>query len=118
MALIRRPSPCRVHAFVDGQNLFHAVKRAWGYTFPNFDPLKLAGAVCGLAKDRKLVEVHFYTGIPRQEKDPRWNAFWSAKIRAMTTAGVRVTTRHLRYGTGPALLPNGTVVQNAVIARE
>jgi uncharacterized LabA/DUF88 family protein len=107
-----------VHAFIDGQNLFHAVKRAWGYTFPNFDPLKLSGAVCGLAKDRKLVKVHLYTGVPPQNRDAKWNAFWSAKIRVMTTAGVRVVTRHLRYSQGPAILPNGTVVQDALIPRE
>jgi uncharacterized LabA/DUF88 family protein len=116
--IVPRPSPCRVHAFIDGQNLFHAVKRAFGYTYPNFDPLRLAECVCRLAKDRKLVAVHVYTGIPPQSKDAKWNAFWSAKIRAMTAVGVNVTTRPLRYSLGPAILPDGTVVQNALIPRE
>ena len=36
------PSVKRTVAFFDGQNLFHAAKKAFGHTFPNFDPLKLA----------------------------------------------------------------------------
>jgi len=36
----------RTVAFVDGQNLFHAVKSAFGYTFPNYDPMALAAALC------------------------------------------------------------------------
>ena len=33
-------------AFVDGQNLFHAVLEAFGYTYPNYDVLALAKAIC------------------------------------------------------------------------
>jgi len=36
--MILRLSPCLVHAFIDEQNLFHAVKRGFAYTFPNDDP--------------------------------------------------------------------------------
>ena len=35
----------RAVAFIDGQNLFHAAKEAFGYRHPNFDPLKLAATV-------------------------------------------------------------------------
>jgi hypothetical protein len=31
--------------FFDGQNLFHSAKAAFGYTYPNFDPVKLANYV-------------------------------------------------------------------------
>jgi hypothetical protein len=40
------PQVKRVVAFFDGQNLFHAVKKAFGYNYPNYDPAKLANAVC------------------------------------------------------------------------
>jgi hypothetical protein len=33
-------------AFIDGQNLYHNVRKAFGDTFPNYDVEKLAQAVC------------------------------------------------------------------------
>lgn len=113
----QRPSPCRVHAFFDGQNLFHAVQRAFGYTFPNCDPLRLAEAVVRLTPDRQLLGVHYYTGIPSRHRNLRWHRFWSAKIRAMTASGIRVVTRTLRYIVEPARLPDGTV-RLVPVARE
>ncbi len=95
-----KPSPCRVHAFIDGQNLYFSVKRIFGYTFPNYDPLRLAHAVAGLTPGRQLEQVHFYTGTPKPEHSQRWHQFWRAKIRAMTDSGVRVVTRTLLYGPG------------------
>jgi uncharacterized LabA/DUF88 family protein len=112
-----KPWPCRVHAFIDGQNLFHSVRRVFGYTFPNYDPLRLAAAVTALTPDRKLTQVHFYTGIPTLSQDRRWLGFWSAKIRAMKTAGIRVVTRTLRYSPGLVLMPDGSV-QTVPIGRE
>ncbi len=32
-------------AFLDGQNLFYAAKKAFGYRFPNYDPKALAERV-------------------------------------------------------------------------
>ena len=54
------PSSKRAIAFIDGQNLFYAVKHAFGYTFPNYDASALADAVC---RDSgwTLSKVHFYT---------------------------------------------------------
>ncbi len=40
------PEIKRVHVFVDGQNLYHAAKGAYGYTYPNYDISKLAAAIC------------------------------------------------------------------------
>ncbi|HJT32057.1 MAG TPA: hypothetical protein VJ783_08370 [Pirellulales bacterium] len=40
------PAVKRAVAFFDGQNLFYAAKYAFGYNWPNYDPLKLAGIVC------------------------------------------------------------------------
>jgi hypothetical protein len=50
------PSPKRAVAFFDGQNLFHAVKAAFGYRYPNYEPRKLADAICR-AQGWHLVEV-------------------------------------------------------------
>lgn len=38
------PPAIRVVAFVDGQNLFHSAREAFGYTYPNYDVGKLAKA--------------------------------------------------------------------------
>jgi hypothetical protein len=43
---MRAPDIIRAAAFFDGQNLFHCAKAAFGYTFPNYDPVVLANAVC------------------------------------------------------------------------
>lgn len=117
MPPLPKPSPCRVHAFIDGQNLYHAVKRVFGYTFPNYDPLRLAQTVAALTPDRQLLQVHFYTGIPPLDQNPRWHAFWSEKIRAMKDAGVRVVSRTLLYSPGLVLMPDNSV-QTVPIGRE
>ena len=43
-----RPEPRvkRAIAFVDGQNLYHSAKTAFGYTYPNYDILALSDFVC------------------------------------------------------------------------
>ncbi len=43
---ILEPAVKRTIAFVDGQNLFHAVREAFGYTYPNYDVRALAQGVC------------------------------------------------------------------------
>ena len=54
--------PCAI-AFIDGQNLFHCAEEAFGHTYPNYDPLKLAQEVC--RQNRwKLTQTRFYTGYP------------------------------------------------------
>jgi hypothetical protein len=51
--------------FIDGQNLFYAAKEAFGYTYPNYDPKKLAGRICQ-QEGWQLAEARFYTGVPDQ----------------------------------------------------
>jgi hypothetical protein len=41
-----QPPTNRAVAFVDGQNLFHAAREAFGYTYPNYDVAALAKLVC------------------------------------------------------------------------
>jgi len=36
----------RVIAFVDGQNLYHALKKTFNYHYPNYDIKKLANKIC------------------------------------------------------------------------
>jgi uncharacterized LabA/DUF88 family protein len=90
------PSIKRTVAFFDGQNLYHHAKAAFGYSYPNYSPLALASQVCG-NNGFNLHEIRFYTGIPSAKDDPFWNAFWSAKLLAMSRANIEVFSRPLRY---------------------
>jgi len=40
------PSIKRAVAFVDGQNLYHSVREAFGYTYPNYDVSALSRSIC------------------------------------------------------------------------
>jgi len=100
------PSVKRTFAFVDGQNLFYAAKHAFGYRYPNYDPLALAQAVCG-AQGWQLDRVQFYTGLPRIEDNPFWNHFWTAKLASMGKRGIHTFSRHLRYRNQTVALPDG-----------
>ena len=100
------PSLKRVVAFVDGQNLFYAAKKAFGYRFPNYNAKALAERV---SADRgwTLSETFFYTGIPDRTDNPFWNHFWTAKLAVMGTRGVRTFSRSLRYRNQTVHLPGG-----------
>ena len=93
-----RPEPesKRAIIFVDGQNLFAAIKDCFGYTYPNYDIKSLAWAVAG-PQGWTVVETRFYTGIPNAEKDPFWHGFWKRKLTAMERANIRTYARELRY---------------------
>lgn len=93
---MKLPDPIRAIAFFDGQNLFHCAKKAFGYSFPNYDPKALAQAVCA-SKGWQFVEARFYTGVPDPADNAFWNHFWVAKGAQMGRDGVYVYTRSLRY---------------------
>src|SRR5439155_23705368 len=97
----------RTVAFIDGQNLFHAAREAFGYTYPNYDVRALAERVC-IARDWQLAKTRFYTGIPDREDDARWHGFWSAKLGVMGRQGIHVYSRSLRYRNKTVRLPDGT----------
>ena len=59
------PSEKRTFVFIDGQNLFYAAREAFGYNYPNYDPLALSRKVCS-KQSWELAEIHFYTGIPKK----------------------------------------------------
>ena len=105
----------RTVSFVDGQNLFHAAREAFGYTYPNYDVTALAEQVC-TGREWELTQVRFYTGIPDVGNDPRWHHFWTHKLAAMGRRGVVVFSRPLRYRNRTVALPDGT--QHSFLTRE
>ncbi|MBI5710964.1 MAG: NYN domain-containing protein [Candidatus Eisenbacteria bacterium] len=112
----REPGVKRAMAFVDGQNLFHAAREAFGHRYPNFDPVALARSVC-LTCGWELELVSFYTGMPDPADDPFWNHFWSARVAYLGAHGVRTFTRPLRYRV-QEVRPADTSVVVARIAQE
>jgi uncharacterized LabA/DUF88 family protein len=102
-----QPQPIRAITFFDGQNLFHSAKAAFGYTFPNYDPLALSSKICTV-KGWELAETRFYTGVPSDQDNAFWNHFWVAKGAQMGREGVYVFTRPLRYRNKTVRLPDGT----------
>ena len=92
---------------MDGQNLFHAAREAFGYTYPSYDVSALAKQVC-MGQGWELTQVRFYTGIPGVGDDPRWHFFWTHKLAAMGRQGVVVYSRPLRYRNRTVALPDGT----------
>ncbi len=100
------PSEKYAVTFIDGQNLYHAVKESFGYPYPNYDVLRLSEAVCA-AQGWRLREARFYTGVPDATDDPLWNAFWTAKIAQMGRKGVQTFFRRLRYRNRAVRLPDG-----------
>lgn len=94
--MAHRPEEPHAVAFIDGQNLFHGAREAFGTTFPDFDARALALEVCGLG-GWKLVQVRFYTGIHDPNREPRKYAFWHNKLAAMRRDGIVCFTPMLRY---------------------
>lgn len=101
------PALKRAVAFIDGQNLFHAAKEAFGHRSPNYDPLTLAQHVCE-QQGWDLKGCNFYTGIPTPEDNAYWHEFWTTKLSRLGRRGVRIYTRSLRYRNQTVSLPSGT----------
>ncbi len=101
------PAVKRTVAFFDGQALFHAVKKAFGYPYPNYDPKALAECIAG-ARGWRLTETFFYTGIPDPADNRFWSRFWTAKLAVLGTRGVQTYSRSLRYRNQTIRLPDGS----------
>ena len=104
--MITEPTIKRAIAFVDGQNLFHCVKDAFGYAHPNYDIKALAQSICN-ARGWQFDQVRFYTGYPDAADNPAWNHFWIAKLAQMGRDQVHVFSRKLRYRNQTVRLPGG-----------
>lgn len=96
----------RAVAFIDGQNLYHSARDAFGYSWPNYDPLELARAVCR-SQGWEPIGVRFYTGIPDPGRDPVWHHFWEAKFAQMKRRGVWIFSRPLKYREKTVDIPGG-----------
>ncbi len=107
------PSTKRTVAFIDGQNLYHAAREAFGYSYPNYHPKNLAEAVCA-AQGWSLRQVRFYTGIPETHDQRFWHAFWSRKLLTMSREGVWTYSRPLRYRNKRLRLPDGREITQLV----
>ncbi len=103
-----QPPNCRTVAFFDTQNLYRFVKDCFGYTYPNFDPVKLATFICK-QKGWQLTQTRLYTGVPRIESDPFWHTFWSNKIAILKRKGVYCFKRELVTRIKEMNLPDGTI---------
>lgn len=101
------PRVKRAITFVDGQNLFHAAREAFGYTYPNYDVLALSQAIC-TSEGWQLSLARFYTGIPDPADNPFWSKFWAAKLAVMGRQYVFLFSRPLRYRNRVVALPDGT----------
>jgi uncharacterized LabA/DUF88 family protein len=92
--------------FIDGQNLFYAAREAFGYTYPNYEPLCLSQTICE-TRGWELKEVYLYTGIPDEQDGEFWHHFWKSKLAQMGRTGVHVFSRPLRYRNQTVKLPDG-----------
>ncbi|OGS68882.1 MAG: NYN domain-containing protein [Elusimicrobia bacterium RIFOXYB2_FULL_62_6] len=101
--------------FIDGQNLYHSAKEAFGYTFPNYDALALSKKICA-DNNWTLAGTRFYTGVPDSRDDPFWNKFWAQKLSVMGRQGIVVFKRSLRYRRHRVKLPDGS--EQAVLVGE
>jgi len=97
----------RTIVFIDGQNLFHAVRETFGYTYPNYDVPSLAGLICR-RQGWQLDQVRFYTGIPDPTDNSFWYHFWLHKLAMLGRQGVVVYSRPLRYRNRRVRLPDGS----------
>jgi uncharacterized LabA/DUF88 family protein len=101
------PQVKRAIAFIDGQNLFHSARSAFGYNYPNYDVMALARTVCA-AHSWQLEQARFYTGVPDASDNAAWSGFWATKLLSMSRQGVWTFSRPLRYRNRTVKLPDGT----------
>jgi uncharacterized LabA/DUF88 family protein len=106
--MTQEPKGKQTCVFIDGQNLFHSIKEAFGYPYPNYEITKLAEWVCQ-SNGWYLKSTHFYTGIPSELDNKKWNHFWSAKLADMGRKGIKLFKRPLRYRNQFIKLDDGSV---------
>lgn len=110
------PVTKRTVSFIDGQNLFHHAKSAFGHRHPNYDPKKLTDAVCAVHGWINH-HVRFYTGMPDPQYDPELHEYWTRRLTAMRRSGISVTSRPLRYRIESVILQDGSS-HNIPVKRE
>jgi uncharacterized LabA/DUF88 family protein len=102
------PSIKRAVTFIDGQNLFHCAKQAFGHSYPNYDVEALSRIVC-IRQGWELDQARFYTGIPEAADNAFWNYFWAGRLAVMgRQEKIHVFSRHLRYRNRVVRLHDGS----------
>jgi len=107
------PEVKRAITFIDGQNLYHGAREAFGVSHPNYDVLALSKFVCEGA-GLHLKQVRFYTGYPAASDDAKWAAFWQKKLLAISRQGVFKFSRQLRYRAKTIKLGDGATLTQTV----
>lgn len=107
----QEPAAKRVIALFDGQNLFYSAREAFGYTEPNYDVKKLAGAVAA-EQGWTLLETRFYSGFPDATDDLRWHQYWIKKFAQMGRVGVRTHKKILLHRDRMITCPHGHTFQH------
>jgi len=107
--MFHEPAIKRAYAFFDGQNLFYSAKEAFGYPYPNYDPLALAKIICK-NQGWTLTKIYFYTGIPDASDKPDWSHFWQKKLAVMGTRGIETYSRKLKYRNQHLKQKDGTYI--------
>ena len=103
------PAIKRTVAFFDGQNLFHCAKDAFGYPWANYDPIKLAQAVCN-QHGWQLSQTRFYTGIHSPQRNSYLHGFWKNKLSVLgRQTNIHIFSRVLRYRQKTVELPDGSI---------
>jgi hypothetical protein len=95
------PSDKRVIAFFDCQNLFNACKKLWGYSHPNFDPIKLSALIAEKHRQEvwRITGIRLYTGIHSVHVNKALHDFWDRKLLAAKNSypDLFIFTSQLRY---------------------
>ncbi len=112
-----KPSKKRAFVFAGGQDLFHAVKEAFGYSFPNYDIKLLSERICSM-QGWTLGDIYFYTGIPDSQDNGFWHNFWSKKLSSMGRAGIKLFSRNLRYHNQKMECPSCNKLYTTLVGHE
>lgn len=108
-------SPKRAVAFIDGQNLFHAAKKVFGYWEPDYDVFALPEVICH-QRGWNLVEVRFYTGIPARDEDPQKQAYWAKRLAVLKRHPlVKPYFKTLKYSDPPPVRPCPTCLGPRIV---
>ncbi len=109
------PQDKRAIVFIDGSNIRHSARKAFGDSFANFNPLALARTLCA-AHDWRLVGVHLYLAVPdvRVSEDAHYASIKrSARWRRQ---GVKVFTRAMQDDGNGGMRQKGIDVRLALDA--
>ena len=85
------PEKKRCVVFIDAPSIHRAAQAAFSVSWPNFDPKKIALALCE-ANGWELAETRLYALTPTARQNERWCGFWMNKLSAHSKDGVITTS--------------------------